>query len=915
MPSEQDIIEQFRRAMADEKIVVEGEIIADGVIHRTHATGDNKGSKNVWYCIHIDQSPAGQFGCNKRYGEKVKFSWSLKGQTPLTPAERKAFAIRMAEAKSRRAAEEAARHADAAQRANDIWQAGVDVATHPYLARKGVKSHGLRVGEWPVTNTETGEISVACTQALLVPIRDLAKKIHSLQAVFPDKKNFLKRDKDFLAGGRKQGLFFTIGKPVEKTFVLGEGYATCATIHEVTGHAVVVCFDRGNLAHVARALREKFPDYRIIIAADNDQWTLEPIVNPGLTAAREAAIAIGGLLAVPPFADTEVGNTDFNDLAALRGVGAVLAEFMAPFDPSIKEPEAAPVLHLVGLNDVEPPAPDDGLPPVVKKNPYFAMLGYDHDRYYIFNYQKRQIVVYTKGDFSDAGLIEMAPLNWWEGHFSGGAKGGIDKRAAMNVLVQIAHGRGIYDISRIRGRGAWTDKGRIVFHHGDHLTVDGVATDITELESRFVYELGKSMPDMAPVAMSDADGRMLLEFAAMFRWSKAGSSALLAGWVALAPICGAVKWRPHVWIGGGAGSGKSTALNEYVHHLMNGCDLFAQGSSTEAGIRQELKGDALPVLFDESESNNERESLRIQSVLALARQASSESQAKTYKGTAGGDAQSFHIRSMFCMASIQIGTKLQADMERVTVLALKPKDEDEDAAATWKIMDDRIHAMQRDETLPGRLFRRALTLLPITLQNIRIFAEVAATKFGSQRDGDQYGTLLAGAYSLVSDKLATYADAAELIEKYDWSEHRENVAETEGSRAIAALMEAHVRVPGGVEVSVNELIRAAKGYEVNGMIMAEKTANAMLGRQGMRVDGMRLLLSNTSQQLKALMKDTPFATDLRGVLMRTKGALRVDKPIKFSGALSRCISIPIDDFLDGDEIEPLSTGTDGRVSF
>src|SRR3546814_4223950 len=120
----------------------------------------------------------------------------------------------------------------------------------------------------------------------------------------------------------------------------------------------------------------------------------------------------------------------------------------------------------------------------------------------------------------------------------------------------------------------------------------------------------------------------------MFRWTKPGSAALLSGWVALAPLCGALRWRPHVWLTGGAGSGKTTVLNEYVHPLMAGCDLFAQGNSSEAGIRQELKADALPVLFDESEQNDEREAARVQAVLALNRQASTESEAKTFKGTA-----------------------------------------------------------------------------------------------------------------------------------------------------------------------------------------------------------------------------------------------------------------------------------------
>jgi len=435
MASEQDIIEQFRRAMADEEIIVSGDIDADGKIHRTYVDGDAKGSKNAWFILHLDEHPAGAFGCNKRYGEKVKFKWALGNSAPLSPEERKAFAIQMAATRARKAAEEVARHEAAHQRAMAIWNEAIDVAAHPYLTRKGVHAHGLRVGAWPITNTSTGEINVACTTALLVPLRDADKKIWSLQAIFPDKSNFLQRDKDFLSGGRKQGLFFTIGKPVEKTFILGEGYATCATIHEVTKHAVVVCFDAGNLIHVARILRDRFKDYRIIIAADNDQWTLQPVPNPGLRAARAAALAVNGLLAVPPFTDVDIDSengskpTDFNDLVNLHGVDAVLSEFAAPFDPAIKEPDAAPLLHLVGLNEM-PPAPDEGtptrpdVPDTIIKNIYFSVLGYDRDRYYFFQFEKGQIMIYSKGDFSDGGLIELAPLNWWESTFSAGNKGG-----------------------------------------------------------------------------------------------------------------------------------------------------------------------------------------------------------------------------------------------------------------------------------------------------------------------------------------------------------------------------------------------------------------------------------------------------------------------------------------------------------
>lgn len=56
--------------------------------------------------------------------------------------------------------------------------------------------------------------------------------------------------------------------------------------------------------------------------------------NPSLTAAREAAAAVGALVAVPDFGpDRPAGAKDFNDLARLRGLEAVrkcIANAMTP---------------------------------------------------------------------------------------------------------------------------------------------------------------------------------------------------------------------------------------------------------------------------------------------------------------------------------------------------------------------------------------------------------------------------------------------------------------------------------------------------------------------------------------------------------------------------------------------------------
>ena len=54
---------------------------------------------------------------------------------------------------------------------------------------------------------------------------------------------------------------------------------------------MLVCFDAGNLESVARELRAKKTDARILICADDDQFKKE---NTGLTKGAEAAVAVNG---------------------------------------------------------------------------------------------------------------------------------------------------------------------------------------------------------------------------------------------------------------------------------------------------------------------------------------------------------------------------------------------------------------------------------------------------------------------------------------------------------------------------------------------------------------------------------------------------------------------------------------------
>ena len=183
MAHEDDIIEAFRRAMAEHDIRTSDQLIADGKFHRMHVEGDRKKSRNGWYVLHLDGIPSGAFGCNKRYGNESKFTWSGKGIKPLTPDERRAFRRRMEEQRAAREAEQQRLHEAAQHHANFMWEQAqpLEGDDHPYLKRKGIQSHGLRVGPWERIDADNGTVDVVSERALLIPIRDTSKAIRSMQ--------------------------------------------------------------------------------------------------------------------------------------------------------------------------------------------------------------------------------------------------------------------------------------------------------------------------------------------------------------------------------------------------------------------------------------------------------------------------------------------------------------------------------------------------------------------------------------------------------------------------------------------------------------------------------------------------------------------------------------------------------------
>jgi len=297
-------IEKLRADMGRAGLNYAGPIIPDGKLHRFKAEGDH--NRNSWYVLFARPIMAGAYGCWKR---GLKEDWHERDPGEMSQAEWSQVRQHLQDAKSEKARAEAERQEKARKTAAWILKRARRGQCHPYLVTKGTKIFG-----------EAREYR----GALVLPLRDWTGELQSLQFISTD------GTKKFLSGGRVAECLFTLADKQDSPLVICEGYATGASIYEGTDYAVVCAMNCGNLWAAAKALRAKWPQRDIIIAAYDDRWTEG---NPGRTKAEEAAKSIHARLAVPQFKDTTSKPTDFNDLHQLEGPDTVKAQIEAARRP------------------------------------------------------------------------------------------------------------------------------------------------------------------------------------------------------------------------------------------------------------------------------------------------------------------------------------------------------------------------------------------------------------------------------------------------------------------------------------------------------------------------------------------------------------------------------------------------------
>ncbi len=521
----------------------------------------------------------------------------------------------------------------------------------------------------------------------------------------------------------------------------------------------------------------------------------------------------------------------------------------------------------------------------------YRSLGFqnaDHSIYYWFFCNTTQaIVAYRSQQLSKEDIVkEIAPANFWE-YAYGSRNGKLQCGLIAEKLRLECAASGFFDGSMIRGRGAWMDEGRFVLHEGKHLIVDGKKHNIASFKTKYAYQTKPSLGLNMATPFKPADASKLLDVMSLFNWERKIAPILAAGWCVIAPFCGTLNWRPHIWVIGGAATGKSWILKNVFREALGKMHFAVQSKTTEAAIRQTSGGDALPIIFDEFEAENETDAQRVQGIIDLARSSSSPDGGQIVKGSTSGKSTNFQIRDCFLFASIAQTIKHRSDEGRITTLALGPSSPEQKQSNA-----KRVSEVMTPEFADG-LHARTISLMPVLQANIVTFSRAAATVMGDTRAGDQIGPMIAGAYLLKRSDKISLEDAVKWIQQHDWSDEKPKSENRDEVRLLQTIIEKPIRCDGKVPVerTIGELIYISNGAQ-DSAVTADVATDKLL-RIGIscKPDGIFISV-HSSEMRRTVLKQTSWAINYPKILSRLENS-STHESIKFSpGTISRAIFIP-----------------------
>ncbi|MEI7666794.1 MAG: hypothetical protein WCI65_12180 [Synechococcaceae cyanobacterium ELA263] len=546
-------------------------------------------------------------------------------------------------------------------------------------------------------------------------------------------------------------------------------------------------------------------------------------------------------------------------------------------------------------------------PPEAQPEPEpYQVLGWCTERRKVWYRHRQTAQIASALPYGQAELLKLAPLqHWWDAYPVKNDDGEVIRcnwARAASELIEAANRSGVFEIEQVRGRGVWLDDGRVVWHLGDQLEVDGQKMALTDLQSRSQYGLMPALPiDLEVDPLGDDHGRQILQVLKDRGWQGPSDHLHLAGWIVLSSVGGALRKRPGLQITSPFGSGKSDTIERVIDPLQGGIGRSTTGS-TEAGIRQLIGRDALPCTVDESEAEDGR---KREAQLRLVR--FSYDGIPQVKGTPGGGPMTFCLRSALALAGINSPIDNPADRSRMAVISPRHLPADQ-----WNEVSRRRDSLITVE-IGQRLLRRTVSSLPALLANITTFGHLVGGQIASNeagRAGDTFGALLAGAHHLTSTAELTKDEAQTWLDSIGWeighadTDDSDRKAGAEGRQCLEHLLGHEVRWndPGDREsgrpttgsLTVRELVALA---HLSPRSIDGQEARTALGRKGIHATPEGLAVAGCSSPgTIAIFSPTKWMKGgHRSRLLEIEGTTRTNGTVRFPhGGSHRAVIVPWD---------------------
>ena len=708
-------------------------------------------------------------------------------------------------------------------------------------------------------------IPLQMDDSIFIPFLDASENLATVQKIV---KVNGKYEKFFEKGKPAKDIYYafpTIQKP--NVVLIGEGYATCESVYQMLGseYLVVCSATASNIPWTCQFFSQKYPNAKVIILGDNDER--------GLKTPFEA-----GFPAIFPEKKDPDAKVDWND-AFVENQEITTQDLKHKIDS---------LLH------------NDTFTQSTLPQERITFLGKNETHFYVFDNRQKIQKKYAIKSFNKNEAVDLFSLDYLFENFPNKTGSDFVFLKVLDYVLTQSQNAGYWDDSRIRRNGIWKIKNNTYFHDGQKLLKNN---KLVELGSHDGFLFPKNEFPYLKITdeeLSIDEKKELVELIQRLSWKHDYASMIALGWIVLAPLCGILPWRPHLWITGGFGSGKTTVKNILLERILK---IFSVSllETTPAGVRQMLNEYSIPFLLEETESDDFDSMQKLKFFVKQVSNASDAGSSKSVKGSSGGVHTEFEARFMASFCSIHVNLIAPQYRSRFSILELVENKHNGFSGAGGT--EERFNKLI-DGDFPDRFLKWRLNRIDLILENYHVFYLEMKKRFSS-RFASQYGMTLSAFFTFAEDRKVNEKDVESILERTkDLKEVSDETSIKNESNCFETLFSKKI-IDGGHSYSIGEIVeRVYRPHKFSDSLERTDFLKKLLEVYGMKfTKDEALAICNSHSELKALFAGTPYISGWRQHLIRLPFCFdpKIKSQVWISGKNMSCIFLDLIKLFENEE--------------